>query len=77
MKAITKLEGAALSETQRRNVLSRYLNRDTKDSPWSATARAIVGKGPATETDQQWVNNRFWTNEPIPTFVELLRKDGE
>jgi hypothetical protein len=45
-------------------ILSCYLNRDTLDRPWSALARRIAGKGPATETDERWIANRKWRRLP-------------
>jgi hypothetical protein len=60
---------ADLTESDRLDILSRYGNRDTLDSPWNDTARLLVGKGPATETDEQWINNRIWVQAPNGKIV--------
>lgn len=52
--------GSQLTPEQRAQVLSVYINRDTLDSPWNATARALYGKGPATQTDAEWIDTRVW-----------------
>lgn len=62
----------SMTESEIQSILERYINRDTTDSPWSDLARSMMGKGPATLNDREWIASQTW--ERLPNGVIRISK---
>lgn len=50
-----------LSTADRDGILSRFIHRDTLESPYNSVARALVHRNHYTPpTDRQWIDARIW-----------------